>query len=93
LKIYDSYVGEYSLGPASFTVSRDGDKLMFTAPGQPKIEAFPESETKFFFKIIDAQVTFLKDDKGTVTGLTFEINGRTLRATKVNRTASATPNK
>jgi len=93
LKLYDSYVGEYALGPASFTVSRDGDKLMFTAPGQPKIEAFPESETKFFFKIIDAQVTFLKDDKGAVTGLTFEINGRTLRATRVNRTASATPNK
>jgi mono/diheme cytochrome c family protein len=93
LKIYDSYVGEYALGPASFTVSRDGDKLMFTAPGQPKIEAFPESETKFFFKIIDAQVTFLKDDKGTVTGLTFEINGRTLRAARVNRTASSTPNK
>jgi hypothetical protein len=93
LKLYDSYVGEYALGPASFTVSRDGDKLMFTAPGQPKIEAFPESETRFFFKIIDAQVTFLKDDKGSVTGLTFEINGRTLRATRVNRTASATPNK
>jgi mono/diheme cytochrome c family protein len=93
LKIYDSYVGEYALGPASFTVSRDGDKLMFTAPGQPKIEAFPESETRFFFKIIDAQVTFLKDDKGAVTGLTFEINGRTLRATRVNRTASIAPTK
>ncbi|HSB12739.1 MAG TPA: DUF3471 domain-containing protein [Blastocatellia bacterium] len=87
-RIYDSYVGEYAIGPASFTVSRDGDKLMFTAPGQPKIEAFPESETRFYFKIIDAQVTFLKDEKGAVTGLTFEINGRTMRATKVNRVAS-----
>jgi hypothetical protein len=80
--IYDAYAGEYAVGPATFTISREGDHLMFTAPGQPKVEAFPESETKFFFKIFDAQVTFLKDDKGGVTGLSFEINGRTIRATR-----------
>ena len=88
LKLYDTYAGEYAVGPVSFTVSRDGDKLMFTAPGQPKIEAFPESETKFYFKIIDAQVTFLKDEKGAVTGLIFEINGRSMRATRVNKVAA-----
>jgi hypothetical protein len=61
---------------------------MFTAPGQPKIEAFPESETKFFFKIFDAQVTFVRDEKGAVTELLFEVNGRTLRAKKINKVAA-----
>ncbi|MGH9855824.1 MAG: hypothetical protein ACREBD_38810 [Blastocatellia bacterium] len=37
--------------------------------GQPKAELFAESETKFFFKTVDAQVTFVKDDKGVVTHL------------------------
>jgi mono/diheme cytochrome c family protein len=87
-KIYDAYAGEYAIGPATFTISREGDHLMFTAPGQPKIEAFPESETKFFFKIFDAQVTFVRDEKGAVTELLFEVNGRTLRAKKINKVAA-----
>jgi hypothetical protein len=35
--------------------------------GQPKFELFPESETKFFLKVVDAQITFVKDDKGVIT--------------------------
>jgi Domain of unknown function (DUF3471)/Copper type II ascorbate-dependent monooxygenase, C-terminal domain len=82
--IYDSYAGEYAtgLGP-KFTILREGDKLFFVAPGQPRIQAFPESETKFFFKIVDAQVTFSKNDKGEVTELLFEMNRRKIRAKKV----------
>jgi hypothetical protein len=86
-KLYDAYAGEYAIGPATFTVSHEGDKLMFTAPGQPKIEAFPESDTRFFFKIFDAQVTFIKNEKGEVTELTLEVNGRTIRARRVNKVA------
>jgi hypothetical protein len=53
------------------------------------VEAFPESDTKFFFTVIDAQVTFLKNDQGAVTELLFEVNGMKLRAKKVNKTASS----
>ena len=87
-KLYDLYAGDYSIGPATFTVSREGERLMFTAPGQPKIEAFPESDAKFFFKIFDAQVTFIRNDKGEVTEMTFEINGRTMRARRLNKVSS-----
>jgi hypothetical protein len=87
--IYDSYAGEYVVGPGvSFTISREGDRLLFSAPGQPKIEAYPESETKFFFKIVDAQVTFVKD-KGETRELVFEMNGQAMRAKKVVKAASA----
>ena len=63
--LFDDYAGEYAIGPgATFTVTREGDRLMFSAPGQPKIEAFPESELKFFFTVVDAQATFIKGEDG-----------------------------
>ncbi len=39
------------------------------ARGQDKIALFAESETKFFPKVIDAELEFIKDDKGVVTSL------------------------
>jgi len=58
-----------------FTMTREGDSLMTQATGQPKFELFPESETKFFLKIVDAQVTFVNDDKGAVTHLILHQRG------------------
>jgi uncharacterized protein DUF3471/copper type II ascorbate-dependent monooxygenase-like protein len=84
--IYDSYTGEYSMGLGpKFTIQREGDKLFFIASGQPRIQAFPESETKFFFKVVDAQVTFIKNDSGEVTELLFQMNNRNIRAKKVDK--------
>jgi hypothetical protein len=81
-KALDKLAGEYSVGPAEFKITRAGDKLLFTAPGFPSVDAYPESETKFYFKVIDGQVTFTKNDAGEVTGLVLEVNGRTVRATR-----------
>jgi hypothetical protein len=89
LKIYDQYVGDYAIGPQIFTVSREGDKLMFGVPGMGQAEAFPETETRFFFTIVEGQVTFLKNERGEFTELLFEVNGMKLRAKRVNKTASA----
>jgi CubicO group peptidase (beta-lactamase class C family) len=74
--IYDSYVGQYEVEPNFIlTFTREGDRLMAQAGGQPKMELFPESETKFFLKVVDAQVTFVKDDKGKVTHLILHQGG------------------
>jgi CubicO group peptidase (beta-lactamase class C family) len=75
-KILDAYVGQYELNPNFIlTMTREGDSLMSQATGQPKFELFPESETKFFVKAFDAQVTFVKDDKGIVTHLILHQGG------------------
>jgi mono/diheme cytochrome c family protein len=87
-KAYDGFVGDYAIGPQVFTISREGDKLMFSVPGMGIAEAFPESEMKFFFTVIDAQVTFMKNERGDVTELLLEVNGMKLRAKRVNKTAS-----
>ncbi len=75
-KILDAYVGQYELNPNFIiTMTREGDSLMTQATGQPKFELFPESETKFFLKAVEAQVTFVKDDKGAVTHLILHQGG------------------
>ncbi len=85
-KTFDAYVGEYvvALG-VSFKVERQGNKLFFIAPKQPKLEAYPESENKFYFTVVDAQATFIKNEKGEVAELLFEISGRSIRAQRVNK--------
>jgi hypothetical protein len=81
--IYDSYVGDYLVGSRTCSIVRDGDKLLLIAPGWMKAEAFPESETKFFLRAMDAQMTFLRNEKGEVTGFVFEMGNRTMQAKKV----------
>lgn len=83
-KILDAYVGQYELAPAFIiTVTREGDKLYAQATDQPKIEIFAESETEFFVTVVDAQMTFVKDEKGQVTQLILHQNGRDIPARKI----------
>jgi hypothetical protein len=37
---------------------------------QTKLEILPSSETEFFIEIVDAQLTFVKDENGKVTHVT-----------------------
>jgi hypothetical protein len=55
---------------------------MTQATGQHKLPLYPESETKFFLKVVDAQVDFVKNDKGEVTGLVLHQGGRDMKAAK-----------
>ena len=76
-KIYDAYAGRYQLGPKVIaTFTREGDRFMTQLTGQPKFEVFPESETDFFLKVVDATITFVKDDKGKVTHVIINQGGR-----------------
>ncbi|WP_414584780.1 serine hydrolase [Scytonema sp. PCC 10023] len=83
-KIYDSYIGQYQLAPNFIlTISKEQDKLYAQATGQPRFELFPESETEFFIKEVDAQITFVKNIKGQVTHLILHQNGQDLEAKKI----------
>jgi uncharacterized protein len=83
-KIYDAYVGQYELGPGFIiNVTKEDGKLMGEAPGQPKFELFPESETGFFLTAGNIQITFVKDEKGNVSGLVLRQNAKDLKAKKI----------
>jgi CubicO group peptidase (beta-lactamase class C family) len=82
-RILDAYVGEYELAPnVTMTISREGERIMAQVTGQPKIEIFPEAETKFFLKVVEAQLTFIKDERGQVTHLILHQGGEQ-RAKKI----------
>ena len=69
-EILAKYTGTYELRPGfDLVVTLEGGQLISQATGQGKVPLFAESETKFFPKVIDAEIEFLKDDKGVVTAL------------------------
>jgi CubicO group peptidase (beta-lactamase class C family) len=75
--LYDAYVGDYELTPTfSIAITREGDQIFAQATGQAKLEIFPESETRFFLKVVDAQVEFVRGADGKVTGLVLHQGGR-----------------
>ena len=83
-KIYDDYVGQYQLAPNFIiTIANENGKLTAQAAGQPKNELFAESETEFFLKAVDAQVTFVKDAQGRITSLILHQGGRDTPAQKI----------
>jgi uncharacterized pyridoxamine 5'-phosphate oxidase family protein len=81
--IYDAYVGEYNLGGANTKITKEGNQLFIQVTGQPKVELFPRSETEFFLKVITAQITFVKNEKGEVTKLILDQGGMKVEAPKI----------
>ncbi|MHB8054272.1 MAG: serine hydrolase [Candidatus Aminicenantales bacterium] len=82
--LYDRLVGEYELTPGfTVVVTKEGNRLMGQATGQEKLELFPESETAFFLKEVDAQIVFTLDASGKATALTLTQGGQTLPAKKI----------
>jgi len=72
----EKYVGSYSLNFfMKFTVTLDGDRLKVKLTGQDAYPIYPRSPTKFFYRIVDAQITFVLDDDGNVTKLILHQNG------------------
>jgi CubicO group peptidase (beta-lactamase class C family) len=82
--LLSDYVGTYQLTPTLNNVISLKDGHLVTKLGnQPELELFPESETKFFLKVVDAQVEFFRDPSThAVTHLTMYQNGNTHDAKK-----------
>jgi bla regulator protein BlaR1 len=83
---FDRFVGYYKLAgvEAFFTVSRQGDHFFARLTGQGDVEWYPESPTKFFARIIPAQISFVADAQGKTTGLILHQNGLEQPASKVD---------
>ena len=82
--IYDDYVGRYELAEnVVFTVTRQGDGLYVQITGQPRVQVFPESETKYFYRVVDAQITFGRGEDGVVDHLVLHQNDMDQRAGRI----------
>jgi CubicO group peptidase (beta-lactamase class C family) len=77
------YVGTYQLAPDfSMTVTLEGDQLITQLTDQDKVPIFPESQAKFFTKVVAADIEFLSNEKGQVTALVLHQNGRDIKGVK-----------
>ena len=77
VEILETYVGDYELSPEfSVVVTLEDEALFVQATGQSKLRVFAESETKFFLRVVEAQISFALDDSGAVTGMILHQGGR-----------------
>ena len=82
---FDKFVGDYELSPtAFFHVFRRGDHYFAQLTGQPPVREYPESPTTFFATVVAAQISFLTDAHGRVTGLVLHQNGYLRSAPRVS---------
>jgi len=81
--ILEQYVGNYEMYPNFVLhVTRQGDRLWVQATNQPRLGIYPESETKFRYRAVDAQITFVRNKEGKVDKLILHQHGLDLPAWK-----------
>jgi CubicO group peptidase (beta-lactamase class C family) len=78
------YVGTYSVAPGlDLEITLTGAALYAQPTGQERLRLWPETETDFFLKEADVQVSFVRDAQGAVTELILHQGGQDSRAKKV----------
>ena len=82
--ILESYVGKYQLAPTFIlTVTKDGNQLKAQATNQPDFPVFAKAENVFFYKVVEAQLTFNKSAEGKVESVTLKQNGQEIAGKKM----------
>jgi CubicO group peptidase (beta-lactamase class C family) len=89
-KSFSDYIGRYEYKGAILTVTVEEDALFAQLTGQPKHQIFPKSKDAFFWKVVDAEVQFLRDDTMQVVAARHSQNGNTFRAAKLDETVTLT---
>jgi CubicO group peptidase (beta-lactamase class C family) len=85
-KILEVYEGVYEVTPEfSISVTIKNDRLFVEPTGQEGFEIFAESENKFFLKINDAQLEFVKDSSGKAAKVIIIQGGRRTEAKRILR--------
>jgi hypothetical protein len=77
------YVGVYQLTPEfSITITLQGDHLIAQATNQPSAPIFASSSTRFFYRVVSAEIEFFPDTCGKIDHLVLYQNGRELKGMK-----------
>lgn len=88
--ILQAYAGRYLLdGRTLVVISKEGDKLMAQPGTSPKGELIPLSETTFFVKEANSEVTFERDEKGNVVRFAMKSASQSQSAKRLSSPATA----
>lgn len=82
-RMLERYVGVYDFAGVKVTITRSPRGLIAQIPGAGPARLYAESETEFFLKLVDAQISFQVDLKGRVTGAVLHQDGQTVPAEKI----------
>ena len=85
-KVLGRYVGAYQMenGPAMI-ITLENNQLFSMLGNQQSVPIFPESETMFFLKVVDAQLEFPKEGgQGKASQVTLHQNGRDMPAKRMD---------
>ena len=75
------YVGDYPLAPQFVITITEADGALFAqATGQGKAPVFASARDEFFYKVVNAQISFQRDPAGKITSLILHQNGRDMPA-------------
>jgi len=86
-KTFTAYVGRYDYQGGIMTMSVEGEALVTQFTDQRKFRIFPKAKDEFFWKVTDAEVVFLRDEKGQVTAARHTQGGNTFTAKKLGEDA------
>lgn len=80
----DKFVGEYQLMPGfNIAVTREGAQLFCQATGQPRFEVFAASPTRFFLKVVQADIEFYPDEHGKVDKMALFQGGQEIEGKRI----------
>ena len=83
--LYEAYVGNYELVPGVIlSITAESRQIFAQLTGQERYEIFPESPTEFFWKVVDAQLTFIVDGNDKVTSAILHQGGQDTTASRVD---------
>ena len=83
-EILSRYIGDYELMPGFIlTITVEGDRIFTQATGQNKVEIYPESETRFFLKVVEATLDFVVDESGKCNKVILHQGGQDLEGKRV----------
>lgn len=86
-QLLGEYVGTYSLAPGvDMMVTLDDAELRGQVSGQPQIQLFAASQTRFFLSAVEAEIEFFRDEGGEVRYLVLDQAGRDTMAYRTSDT-------
>jgi D-alanyl-D-alanine-carboxypeptidase/D-alanyl-D-alanine-endopeptidase len=85
VKRMDDFIGRYELAPtAILSITRDGDQFFAQITGQPRVAIYAKGDREFFYKVVDAQVTFQIDSEGKAVAAVLHQNGADQTARRID---------
>lgn len=85
--VMQEYVGVYQLAGLRYEIFLDDGQLSARLTGQQRLPIFAEAKDKLFYKIVDAQLSVVRDDEGEVTAVILHQNGIDQRAERIDEPA------